>query len=307
MSKTMVKICGAGRSLRFNTDKGGFGLLEVIAALVIISVMTAAAMPSLEGYFKLGEAKSAINAANGIINAEIQYQQASYSNYAERGNATGGSGGYFGTLLEMIYGMNILPAGNRQSFLPEGISLSMANYGGNGNCLEKQIGGDAAYECLADDGNGQFELVIYGLNRPGLSEYVPMFESGIKGGLSGYSNGALTVEVNVPFGFSAYPVINNRSGAVNVGSKGAAGGGGNGGTGGGGGSSGQAIEQAIVNNTTIELQNAAAALAYARNTGESAAQVQEAQNAYNTLNGDYQSEESSYGLAPTVSGVVPGE
>ncbi|MHB8232722.1 MAG: type II secretion system protein [bacterium] len=211
------------KNLRKNN--GGFGLTGVIVSLVIISVMIAEALPYLSGYYGLKQAKSAINAANGIINAEIQYQQASYSNYAEKNSAPSG-GDYFGTVSQMIGGMNILPANNLQQFLPQGISLSVVNYQGNDNCVEKRLGGNTITECLEDEGSGQFKLLTNGLDSPNLSPYITMFENGIKGGVSGYSGGVLTTQVSVPFGFSAYPKIQNGGGNTAAATAASGGGGG---------------------------------------------------------------------------------
>ena len=193
----------------------GFGLSSVIVGLLIITIMTASAIPYMEGFYELKQAKSAVNAANSLIKAEIQYQQADYSNYAEK-NAAPQNGDYFGTLPQLISGMNILPDNNLQQFLPQGISLSLADYQGNNNCINKPAGGGSLKECLVDEENGQFKLVIYGLNNPNMSRFVPMFENGIKGGLSAYSGGALTAQVSVPFGFSAYPKIQNGNGGGNT-------------------------------------------------------------------------------------------
>ena len=188
----------------------GFGLSSVIIGLLIITVMIASAIPYLEGFYELKQAESAVNAANSLIKAEIQYQQADYSNYAEK-NTAPANDDYFGTVAQLMSGMNILPNNNLQQFLPEGISLSLVDYQGNNNCINKPIGGGLT-ECLNDEENGQFELFIYGLNNSNLSRYVPMFENGIKGGLSAYSGGLLTAQISVPFGFSAYPKIQNGNG-----------------------------------------------------------------------------------------------
>ena len=193
----------------------GFGLSSVIVGLLIITIMITSAIPYMEGFYELKQAKSALNTANSLIKAEIQYQQADYSNYAEK-NAAPKNGDYFGTLTQLISGMNILPDNNLQKFLPQGISLSLADYQGNNNCINKPAGGGSLTECLDDEENGQFKLVIYGLNTPNLSRFVPMFENGIKGGLSAYSGGALTAQVSVPFGFSAYPKIQNGGAGGNT-------------------------------------------------------------------------------------------
>ena len=195
----------------FGKNSRGFGLLGVIVGLLIISIMIASAIPYLEGFYKLKQARAAVNAANSLIKAEIQYQQADYSNYAEK-NTAPANDDYFGTVAQLIGGMNILPSNNRQYFLPDGISFSLVDYGGNNNCIKEPIGGDALTECLNDESDGQFELVISGFNNSNLSGYVPMFESGIKGGLSAYSGGLLTAQISVPFGFSAYPKIQNGGG-----------------------------------------------------------------------------------------------
>ncbi len=191
--------------------EGGFGLIGIIVGLVLISIMVAAAMPLLEGYFKLGQAKAAINTANAIINAENQYQMASYSNYAEKGKAPLNND-YFGTEAQLISGMDILPSNNRQYFLQQGASLSLTNYNGNDNCIEKAVGGALIAECLNDENEGQYELDVYGLNSSVLKAYIPMFENGIKGGAPSYNNGVLSVPVSVPFAFSAYPKTQQNSG-----------------------------------------------------------------------------------------------
>ncbi len=210
IANEIKKPDGAGNGLKLIRGKGGFGLMGVIAGLLIISIMAAAAIPTLAGYYKLEQAKAAINEENSLINAENQYQMASYSNYAEQGSAQSNND-YFGTLSEMTRGLNILPSDKQQYFLPQGISLSLASYGGNVNCIQKNIGGNVITECLGDEGSGQYEILTYGLNNPELSAYVPMFENGIKGGISSYASntGILTTQVSVPFGFSAYPKINN--------------------------------------------------------------------------------------------------
>jgi len=199
-------------------SESGFGLIGIIVGLVIISIMAASALPYLSGYYRLSQAKAAVNAANSLIDSEIQYQQASYSNNAEQNKIPSGGGGggdYFGTVSQMIQGMNILPENNRQQFLPQGMSLSVVNYQGNGSCINEAIGENTVTECLKDEGNGQFELLTAGLNGSGMNAYIPMFENGIKGGVSGYSGGVLTTQVSVPFGFSAYPKIQNGSGSGN--------------------------------------------------------------------------------------------
>jgi len=193
-------------------NNGGFGLTGIIVSLVIISVMVTAMLPYLSGINKLNQAKSAVNTANSLIKSEIQYQQASYSNYAEQNEAPSSGGDYFGTVSQMIQGMNILPAHNLQQFLPQGVSLSVVSYRGNGSCVDEGIGGNTVTECLKDEGDGQFELLTAGLGGSGTAAYIPMFESGIKGGVSGYSGGVLTTQVSVPFGFSAYPKIQGGSG-----------------------------------------------------------------------------------------------
>ena len=196
-------------------SNSGFGLLSVMIGLLILTIITASAIPYMDGFNKLKQAKAALNTANSLIKAEIQYQQADYSNYAEK-NAVPQNGDYFGTLPQLISGMNILPDNNLQHFLPQGISLSLADYQGNDNCINKPVGGGYLTECLVDEENGQFKLVIYGLNNPNMSRFVPMLENGIKGGLSAYSGGAFTAQVSVPFGFSAYPKIQNGNGGGNT-------------------------------------------------------------------------------------------
>lgn len=204
----IIKYAKAGKSLKLIGGKEGFGLIGIIVGLLIISVMVVSAVPYLEGYYKLGQAKAAVNTANALINAENQYQMASYSNYAENGSVSSNND-YFGTLTQLYGGLNILPSGNKQYFLPQGTSLSLASYGGNGDCIQKNIGGAAVTECLNDEKEGQYALIIYGLNNSGLPAYVPMFENGIKGGITSYEGGALTTQINVPFAFSAYPKTQN--------------------------------------------------------------------------------------------------
>lgn len=62
----------------------GFSLSSVIVGLLIITIMITSAIPYMEGFYELKQAKSALNTANSLIKAEIQYQQADYSNYAEK-------------------------------------------------------------------------------------------------------------------------------------------------------------------------------------------------------------------------------
>lgn len=193
----------------------GFGLASVIIALVVISVMIASAIPYMEGFNELKQAKSVLNSANSIIKAEIQYQQADYSNYAEQ-NKTPSNNDYFGNLTQLITGLNVLPSNNLQRFLPAGTSLSLADYQGNNGCINKDAGGAELTLCLNDEENGQFKLLIYGFNNPNLTKFVPMFENGIKGGLSAYSGGILSTQISVPFGFSAYPKIQNGGGNTTV-------------------------------------------------------------------------------------------
>ena len=211
----MANVSIFKKPLKRLKSASGFGLASVIIALVVISVMIASAIPYMEGFNELKEAKSALNSANSIIKAEIQYQQADYSNYAEQ-NKTPSNDDYFGNLSRLINGLNVLPSNNLQRFMPAGTSLSLADYQGDSSCINKDAGGGELTLCLSDEENGQFKLVIYGFNNPNLTKFVPMFENGIKGGLSAYSGGVLTAQVSVPFGFSAYPKTQNGGGNTTV-------------------------------------------------------------------------------------------
>jgi type II secretory pathway pseudopilin PulG len=255
-------------NFKFINSDNGFGLIGIMVGLIIISVMMAAALPYLNGFNEVKQAKAAINMANGLINSEIQYQQASYSNDAEN-NSTPSDNDYFGTIAEMVNGMKILPNNNEQQFLPQGISLSQTSYQGNDNCIEKLLGRSFIAECLKDESSGQFEVIINGLNGSN-SEYIPMFKNGVKGGVSAYSQGVLITQVSVPFGFSAYPKIKNGNG------------------------NGNAVKNSTVNNNTyIQEQQAAAAasaneslIAAAETAANNAYYKEEGVNSLENLEGD---------------------
>ncbi|MHB8231505.1 MAG: pilus assembly FimT family protein [bacterium] len=204
----------------------GFGLMGILVGLLILSVAMAAALPYLKGENNLRQANGAINTANSLIKSEIQYQQASYSNDAESGTP---NTDYFGTVSQMINGMTIKPSNYYQQFLSNGEGLSLLDYQGNNNCVNEPIENNTITECITDERNGQFQLSTYGLNNLP-ANYVTMFDSGIKGGVTGYSGGVLITQVSVPFGFSAYPKIQGNTTTTN-----------NTYSGGGGGGSGSGI------------------------------------------------------------------
>ncbi len=175
----------------------GFGLIGILISLMTIMIITAASIPFLEGANLNNQAKAAVNTANSIIKAEIQYQLAAYSNNAQNSVKN--------TLFTNISGLQagLSVNGVNQIYLPSG--LQRVNQGGD--CVQQSIGTNTVNMCLNDTHNGTFQLNISGVPPA----YQGMFTKDIYNGASAYNNGTIITPVNVNFSFSAYPAASTTN------------------------------------------------------------------------------------------------
>ena len=175
----------------------GFGLIGILASLIIIMLITAASIPFLEGTNLNNQAKAVVNTANSIIKAETQYQLAMYSNNAQNSVKNP----LFANISELQVGLQI--NGVNQTYLPSG--LQRVNK--DSDCVQQSIGTNIVNMCLNDTHNGTFQLNISDVPPA----YQGMFTKDIYNGASAYNNGTVITPVNVNFSFSAYPTASTAS------------------------------------------------------------------------------------------------